>query len=80
MVLLDCPPNISTLSENIFRSADAILVPVIPTTLSERTFEQLLEFFAEQGVEAAAEVLTLVFRHQAEIRRSLWMTSPARLR
>ena len=37
-------------------------------------------FFAEQGVEAAAEVLTLVFRHQAEIRRSLWMTSPARLR
>ncbi|MBR9839861.1 MAG: ParA family protein [Rhodobacteraceae bacterium] len=50
VVLLDCPPNISTLSENIFRSADAILVPVIPTTLSERTFEQLLEFFAEQDL------------------------------
>lgn len=50
VVLLDCPPNISTLSENVFRSADAILVPVIPTTLSERTFEQLLQFFADQGL------------------------------
>jgi chromosome partitioning protein len=45
VIVLDCPPTISTLSENVFRSADAILVPVIPTTLSERTFEQLLEFF-----------------------------------
>lgn len=46
-ILLDCPPSISTLSENIFRSADAILVPVIPTTLSQRTFEQLIALFKE---------------------------------
>lgn len=45
VVLLDCPPNISTLSENVFRSADGIVVPVIPTTLSQRTFEQLEAFF-----------------------------------
>lgn len=45
VIILDCPPNISALSENIFRAADAILVPVIPTTLSERTFEQLIDFF-----------------------------------
>jgi len=45
VILLDCPPNISTLSENIFRAADAVVVPVIPTTLSERSFEQLLGFF-----------------------------------
>lgn len=45
VVLLDCPPNISTLSENVFRSADGIVVPVIPTTLSQRTFEQLEDFF-----------------------------------
>jgi chromosome partitioning protein len=44
VIVLDCPPNISTLSENIFRAADLIVVPVIPTTLSERTFEQLLDF------------------------------------
>jgi chromosome partitioning protein len=45
VILLDCPPSISTLSENVFRAADAILVPVIPTTLSQRTFEQLVDFF-----------------------------------
>jgi chromosome partitioning protein len=50
MILLDCPPNISTLSENVFRAADAIVVPVIPTTLSERTFEQLLDFFSEHDL------------------------------
>ncbi|MGR3805726.1 ParA family protein [Marinibacterium profundimaris] len=50
-VVLDCPPNISTLSEAVFRAADAIVVPVIPTTLSERTFAQLLEFFKDHGLE-----------------------------
>lgn len=47
VIVLDCPPTISILSENVFRSADAILVPVIPTTLSQRTFEQLVAFFKE---------------------------------
>ncbi len=49
LLLLDCPPNISRLSENVFRIADRIVVPVIPTTLSERTLEQLYEFFEREG-------------------------------
>ena len=51
-IVLDCPPSISMLSENIFRSADLILIPVIPTTLSQRTFEQLLDFFRENDLPA----------------------------
>jgi chromosome partitioning protein len=47
VIILDCPPNISRLSENVFKSADRILVPVIPTTLSERTLEQLYGFFED---------------------------------
>src|SRR5687768_14750179 len=35
-VFLDCPPSISRLSENVFNAADALLVPIIPTTLSLR--------------------------------------------
>jgi chromosome partitioning protein len=46
-IILDCPPNITLLSENVFRASNLILVPVIPTTLSERTLEQLFEFFGE---------------------------------
>ncbi|MDQ6992383.1 MAG: AAA family ATPase [Mariprofundus sp.] len=47
LVILDCPPSISHLSESIFIASDIVLVPVIPTTLSERTYEQLLDFFKE---------------------------------
>jgi len=47
LIVLDCPPSISNLSEAIFVASNLILVPVIPTTLSERTFEQLSEFFDE---------------------------------
>lgn len=49
IILLDCPPNISRLSENVFKVADHIIVPVIPTTLSERTLEQLYDFFSENN-------------------------------
>ncbi len=48
LVILDCPPTISQLAENIFNAADLVLVPVIPTTLSQRTFCQLREFFKEE--------------------------------
>lgn len=47
LVILDCPPSIGYLSESIFIASDVVLVPVIPTTLSERTFEQLVLFFKE---------------------------------
>jgi len=43
-IFLDCPPSISLVSENIFRAADALLIPSIPTTLSLRTYRQLLDF------------------------------------
>ncbi len=44
LVVLDCPPSISLVSENIFRAADFLLLPTIPTTLSLRTMAQLLDF------------------------------------
>ena len=40
-IFLDCPPSISLVSESVFDAADALLVPIIPATLSSRTFEQL---------------------------------------
>jgi cellulose biosynthesis protein BcsQ len=46
LVLLDCAPSISLVSESVFRAADVLLVPSIPTTLSLRTLEQLVRFRA----------------------------------
>jgi chromosome partitioning protein len=40
-IFLDCPPSISLVSESVFEAADALLVPLIPATLSSRTFSQL---------------------------------------
>lgn len=51
LVVLDCPPSISLVSENIFRAADALLLPTIPTTLSLRTLTQLLDFMEGHGLE-----------------------------
>lgn len=51
VVILDCPPNISLLSENVFKAADKIVVPVIPTTLSVRTLEQLYDFFSDNSYQ-----------------------------
>jgi cellulose biosynthesis protein BcsQ len=48
LAVLDCPPSISLVSESVFEAADALLVPLIPTTLSVRTFEQLLGFLEEK--------------------------------
>jgi chromosome partitioning protein len=46
VVFLDCPPGISLLSEAVLHAADTILVPLIPTTLSLRTLDQLTEFIS----------------------------------
>ena len=47
LIVLDCPVSIGTLAENIFNTADHILVPLIPTVLSLRTYAQLLTFCKE---------------------------------
>jgi cellulose biosynthesis protein BcsQ len=49
LVIMVCPPSVSLVSEAVVRAADAVLVPVIPSTLSIRTLEQIRAFIAEHG-------------------------------
>jgi cellulose biosynthesis protein BcsQ len=53
LVFLDCPPSISLVSENVFHAADALLVPLIPTTLSLRTLDQLERFVRDHDLQVA---------------------------
>ena len=46
-VFLDCPPRLTVTSENIFKASDLILVPVIPSALSQRAWEQVLKFASD---------------------------------
>jgi len=50
-LFLDCAPSISVVSENIFYAADALLTPLIPTTLSLRSYRQILRHFAGKGLD-----------------------------
>jgi len=52
-IFLDCPPNLTLLSESVFAASDLILVPLIPTTLSIRTFVQLKDFFAANKLDSS---------------------------
>lgn len=47
VAFLDCPPSMSLVAENIFRTADRILVPIIPTPLSIRAYDQVKAFFLD---------------------------------
>ena len=48
-LILDCPPGISLLSENVLRAADAAVIPLPPSPLSIRMLATLQEFIAHEG-------------------------------
>jgi len=50
MVILDCPPGLSLLSEAVFRAADALVVPTLPSILSLRTLKMLVDFRTERSL------------------------------
>jgi cellulose biosynthesis protein BcsQ len=75
-IFLDCPPSISLVSESVFEAADALLVPVIPATLSSRTLGQLERVVAREG--SAPQVLA--FFSMVEVRKSLHREVMARVR
>ena len=48
-LILDCAPGMSLVSENVMHAADALIVPLLPSPLSVRTLEQLLDFVARRN-------------------------------
>lgn len=52
LIILDCPPTINIVAENIFNASDNLLVPLIPTVLSVRTYAQLHAFLKESDYQA----------------------------
>jgi chromosome partitioning protein len=71
LIFLDCPPNITLVSENIFNSSDYLLVPIIPTTLSFRTFKKLLRFLEKKDLNSTR---VLAFPSMVEYRKKMHQT------
>jgi cellulose biosynthesis protein BcsQ len=76
-LVLDCPPGMSLVSENIMQAADALVVPLLPTPLSARTLEQLIEFV---GARRWHDLNILPFFSMVDRRRSLHKETIAELR
>jgi cellulose biosynthesis protein BcsQ len=56
-IFLDCPPGITITSENVFYAAHYILIPVIPTMLSLRSYLHIRKFFKKELYDPA-KILT----------------------
>lgn len=50
-VLLDCPPGLTETSDQVMRAADLIVVPVIPSPLSARAFEEIAAHLDRKGAK-----------------------------
>lgn len=51
IVFLDCPPGISVLHDAVFYGSDWVLMPNIPTTLSIRSYETVLDYFKDNDLD-----------------------------
>jgi cellulose biosynthesis protein BcsQ len=67
-VFIDCPPGFSALSENIFNAADIVLMPVIPTTLSIRTYNMVKDYFKEKDLDGKK---MMCFFTMADLRKNM---------
>lgn len=67
-IFIDCPPGFSVLSENIFNAADIVLMPVIPTTLSVRTYNMVKDYFKEKNIDL---LKMMCFFTMADLRKNM---------
>lgn len=48
-VILDCPPGLTETSEQVLRAADLVVVPVIPSPLSQRALGEVARYLVQRG-------------------------------
>ncbi|WP_110676836.1 ParA family protein [Salinicola sp. RZ23] len=76
LMILDCPPGLSTLAEQLIRAADRILVPTIPSPLSVQAFSRMLDHLdlKKRQRERLSPFFNLVDRRRTLHRD--WIDSP----
>lgn len=50
VLILDCPPTLSALAEQVLRAADLVVTPVVPAPLSANAYEVVREHLREHGI------------------------------
>ncbi|WP_251978415.1 ParA family protein [Salinicola avicenniae] len=80
LMILDCPPGLSTLADQLIRAADRILVPTIPSPLSVQAFTRMVEHLdlKKRQRERLAPFFNLVDRRR-KLHREWLASAPAAL-
>jgi cellulose biosynthesis protein BcsQ len=74
-IIIDCPPGLTDTSDQILRASNLVVVPVIPSALSQRSLDVIKEYVGrKKGPKVTlAPVFSMVDRrrlvHQAELDR-----------
>jgi chromosome partitioning protein len=74
-IIIDCPPGLTDTSDQILRASDLVVVPVIPSPLSQRSLDVIKDHVGrKKGPKVSlAPVFSMVDRrralHQAELER-----------
>ncbi|MGM0954195.1 MAG: ParA family protein [Pseudomonadota bacterium] len=66
LVILDCPPTLSRLTEQVLEAADQVYVPLVPTWLSMNSWDQLHDFAKSKklGVKKLRPFFSMVDRRK----------------
>lgn len=64
VVILDCPPGASLVAENAVFSANAVVVPLVPSPLSMRSLQQVAEFVDSVSKAPIVAFLSMVDRRK----------------
>lgn len=59
-VILDCPPGLTELTEQIVRAADLLIVPVTPSQMTRQAFEKVVAFVDDQKARRVPMLPVLV--------------------
>jgi chromosome partitioning protein len=72
-IVLDAPPGLTETSEQVLRAADLILVPVIPSPLSQRALDEVIAYLDRHHVRRGAvlPVYSMVDRRRSLHRAAL---------
>lgn len=71
-LFIDCPPGISIEAENVFRTCDIVLLPVIPTVLSIETKNLIYSFFQDKKLDSS---IILPFFSMVDRRKKLHIST-----
>jgi chromosome partitioning protein len=82
-IIIDCPPGLTDTSDQILRASDLVVVPVIPSVLSQRSLDVIKDYIGRRkGPKVTlAPVFSMVDRrraiHQSELdKHAAWPAIP----